>query len=159
MSGRLVAVLGYSDSETSGLHPVCAARLRRAADEARPEDTVLFSGWARGKTGRPEAELMAEAWTAPANRLALDRTARTTLGNAIGVARAARSLGVDEVVVVTSSWHARRAGALVRAALLRSRARVAVVGTEGPARRGARARELACWGLVPVLAVVAAGTR
>lgn len=159
MNGRLVAVLGYSDSETSGLHPVCATRLRRAADVARPEDTVLFSGWARRKTGRPEAELMAQAWTGAARRIGLDRTARSTVGNAIAVARAARSLGTDEVVVVTSSWHARRASVLVRAALLGSGARLVLVATEERATRGARVRELACWSFVPVLAVLAARTR
>ncbi len=89
----------------------------------------------------------------------VDRGARTTFGNAIGVARAARKLGVDEVVLVTSSWHARRASALVRAALAGSGRRVRVATTDEPntARRGVR--ELAAWAFVPLLALVAARTR
>ena len=90
---RLVAVLGYSDRRTSALHPVCAARLARAENEVLSDDSVLFSGWARRKTFKPEAELMARAWRAPARQFILDRNARSTVGNALGVARAARGLG------------------------------------------------------------------
>ena len=53
---RLVAVLGYSDASTAELHPVCGARLERAAAEARADDVILFSGWARGRAAAPEAE-------------------------------------------------------------------------------------------------------
>jgi len=81
---RLVAVLGYSDRRTHGLHPVCAARLARAEREARPADTVLLSGWARHRTRAPEAERMAHAWTSPVRRVILDRNARSTIGNAVG---------------------------------------------------------------------------
>ncbi len=49
--------------------------------------------------------------------LVADGDARTTAGNARAVAAAARELDADEVVLVTSSWHARRARLLVRAAL------------------------------------------
>jgi uncharacterized SAM-binding protein YcdF (DUF218 family) len=156
---RLVAVLGYSNGRGGELHPVCAARLERAADVVEPEDAVLFSGWARHGATRPEAELMARAWTRPVRKVVLDRGASTTAGNAIGIARAARALGVEEVVLVTSSWHGRRAHTLARAALAGSGARVALVTTTEPARPRARARELACWSLVPVLAVVAARAR
>ena len=52
MSTRLVAVLGFSDGRTTGLHPVCAARLARAEREVRAEDVVLFTGWARGRVAR-----------------------------------------------------------------------------------------------------------
>ena len=88
---------------------------------------------------------MTRAWEAPVRGRMVDRSARTTFGNAIGVARAARSLGVDEVVLVTSSWHARRASALVRAALAGSGTSVRVATTDEPntARRGVR--ELAAW--------------
>ena len=47
----------------------------------------------------------------------LDTRARNTRENARGVAEAARRLEADEVVVVTSCWHAFRARTLVRAAI------------------------------------------
>jgi tRNA G18 (ribose-2'-O)-methylase SpoU len=156
---RLVAVLGYSDGSESGLHPVCAARLERAAEVACPDDVVLFSGWSHGGASASEAELMAQARNRPARKVVLDRGASTTAGNAIGIARTARALGVDEVVVVTSSWHGRRARTLARAALAGTRARVQLVTTDETSRRAAQARELACWSLVPVLALVAARAR
>ena len=156
---RLVAVLGYSSGRLDSLHPICSARLARAEAEIEPDDSVLFSGWARRRTSRSEAELMAGAWRASAREVILDREARSTVGNALGVARAARRLGADEVVLVTSNWHARRASALVRTALLGSSTKVTVAATEGPATRALRFRELVCWAIVPVLAVVAARTR
>ncbi len=156
---RLVAVLGYSDRRTNALHPVGAARLARAESEVRPNDAVLLSGWARQRTSPPEADLMARAWTSPARRMILDRTARSTVGNALSVARAARRVGAHEVVLVTSSWHGRRASALTRAALFRSQTKVTLATTDEPATTAARLRELACLTLLPVLAVVAARTR
>jgi len=157
---RLVAVLGYSDRRrASALHPVCAARLARAEAEVRREDTVLLSGWARGRSSPTEAELMAGAWSTPVRRLLLDRNARSTVGNVLGAARAARQTGAREVVLVTSHWHARRASTLARAALVRSRTKVTVVAADDPAPLTARLRELACWTLLPVLAIVAARTR
>jgi uncharacterized SAM-binding protein YcdF (DUF218 family) len=156
---RLVAVLGYSDGRSDALHPVCAARLARARSEVRPNDAVLFSGWARRRTSAPEADLMARAWTSPVRRVMLDRNARSTVGNVLGVARAARQAGVHEVVLVTSGWHGRRASALARAALFRSRTKVTLATTDDSATPTTRLRELACWTLVPLLAVVAARTR
>ena len=156
---RLVAVLGYSDGRGDTLHPVCAARLARAEREVRPGDAVLFSGWARRRTSSPEADLMARAWTSPARRVILDRDARSTVGNALGVARAARRVRAQEVVLVTSGWHGRRAYALARAALFRSPTTVMLATTDEPITPAARLRELVCWTLVPVLAVVAARTR
>jgi uncharacterized SAM-binding protein YcdF (DUF218 family) len=156
VSTRLVAVLGYSERATAGLHPVCEARLARAQEEARPDDVVLFSGWARRPPGRPsEADLMAKAWAVPVRSRLVDRGARTTLGNAVGIARLARDLGAEEVLLVTSSWHGRRASALVRASLVGSPIRIRVAGTDEriTARRGAR--ELVAWALVPLLALVA----
>ncbi len=135
------------------------ARLVRAESEVRPDDTVLLSGWARRRARAPEAELMARAWTAPARRIVLDRNARSTIGNALGVARAARRLGVDEVVLVTSSWHGRRASALVRAALFGARTKVTLATSTERATLAARMREVACWSLLPLLALAAAGTR
>jgi len=159
MSTRLVAVLGYSDGTTVGLHPVGAARLSRAAAEVRPDDVVLFSGWARGSASKPEADLMARLWSTPARLRLVDRGARTTLGNAIGVARAARRVGADEVVLVTSRWHAHRAAALVRAALLGSGTRLHVVATDEPATSARGMRELASWAFVPILVLVALRNR
>jgi uncharacterized SAM-binding protein YcdF (DUF218 family) len=156
---RLLAVLGYSDGTTDGLHAVCDARLRRATEEAAPEDVLLFSGWARSGSASAEADLMAASWKVPAQRRLVDRYARTTLGNALGVARAAREVDAKDVVLVTSSWHARRAKILVRAALSGSGARVRVASTAEPisARRGLR--EAGAWLLVPLLVVVAARNR
>ena len=156
---RLVAVLGYSDRTTSELHPVCGARLQRAAAVTRADDVVLFSGWRRGTAVSPEADLMAARWSTPARARLIDREARTTLGNAVAVARTARRLGVDEVVVVTSHWHAKRAGVLVRAALAGSGARMRVVAADEPFSPSRGLREAAAWLLVPVLAAVAARTR
>jgi uncharacterized SAM-binding protein YcdF (DUF218 family) len=158
-AGRLVAVLGYSDSSTAGLHPVCAARLARAAAETRPDDVVLLSGGARGGASTAEADLMARAWSAPARSLLVDRGARTTLGNALGVARAAQRVGAEEIVLVTSRWHASRAGFLVRAALVGSGAALQVVVADETAAPGRSVRELLAWAVVPVLAVVAARSR
>ena len=157
---RLVAVLGYSDAGApSGLHRVCQARIACAEEQARPDDVVLFTGWARGGRATSEAELMAASWTTPSRRQLVDRGARTTLGNAIAVGRAARRLNATEVVVVTSSWHARRAGVLARAALFGSGARLRVASTAETATRATGLRELAAWTVVPLLALVAARTR
>ena len=156
MSTRLVAVLGYSDRATDGLHPVCAARLARAEKEVRPDDVLLFSGWSRRPLRRPtEADLMAVTWTTPVRARVVDRTARTTLGNARGIARLARKLDANEVVLVTSSWHARRASALVRASLVGSRSTVRVIGSDERITPARGLRELLAWTLVPFLVLVA----
>jgi uncharacterized SAM-binding protein YcdF (DUF218 family) len=158
---KLVAVLGYSDSTTRGLHPVGAARLARAVAETGPDDVVLFSGWARRSASTCEADLMARMWRTPARTRLVDRSARTTLGNAIGVARAARRFDADEIVLVTSRWHARRAAALVRAALRGPgvRATLRVVATDEPVTPRRGLREAASWAIVPALALVAARSR
>ena len=113
---RLVAVLGYSDWRHRSLHPVCAARLEVGERAAEGADAVLLSGWARTPGRESEAALMLAAWRGPEVPLLAD-DARTTVGNARAVAAAARELGADEVVVVTSSWHRLRARLLLRAAL------------------------------------------
>lgn len=158
---RLVAVLGYS--EASGrecLHDVCLERLAQAKEQAKPGDVVLFTGWARGgRVAASEAELMAASWTTPSSRRLIDRGARTTLGNAIAIGRAARQLDATEVVVVTSGWHARRAGVLVRAALVGSGVKLRMAATAEAATRRTGLRELAAWTVVPLLALVAVRTR
>ena len=156
---RLVAVLGYSDGRTKELHRVCAARLARAERAARPDDVVLFSGWARNGSPAAEADLMARTWKAPVRARVVDRHARTTLGNVVGTARLARTLGADEVILVTSSWHARRASTLLRAALAGSGATLRTAAADGRATPLRRVRELASWTIVPLLALVAARTR
>jgi uncharacterized SAM-binding protein YcdF (DUF218 family) len=104
---RLVAVLGYSRRRADeDLHAICEARVRHAETIVREGDAVLLTG---------EAELMHGHWQG--GRVLLDPDARNTRENALGVAKAAREVGADEVVVVTSRWHAPRAAALVRTAL------------------------------------------
>ena len=152
-------MLGYSDGTTSELHAVCRARLARAAEEAGPDDVVLFTGWARGPGAATEADLMAAGFAGGAKTRLVDRGARTTLGNAIAVARAARLTGAEEVVVVTTDWHARRAEVLVRAALVGSGTRVRVSAVHARQAPAPRLREAVAWLLVPVFALVAARTR
>jgi hypothetical protein len=152
---RLIAVLGYSDGGES-LHAICAARLRRAEAEAREGDVVLLSGWARRRNRRTEAELMSEAWRGSLVELVVAGDARTTFGNARAAVAAATRLGVDEIVLVTSAWHERRAAALFRAALRDRRLRLTLARAGGIAPARARSREILCWLLVPVQARVLA---
>jgi hypothetical protein len=143
---RLVAVLGYSGRPRDRLHAVCEARLRHA--ETVEGDAVLLSG---------EADLMRGLWTR--GDALLDPAARNTRENALGVAAAARRLGADEVVVVTSKWHAFRARTLVRAAL--GDPRVAVTSSSPVGRRPLRllAREAACLAVLPLHAWRLSGGR
>ena len=142
---RLVAVLGYSTRRGDELHPIALDRLRAAERVAADgADHVLLSGWSRRAHRLPEAELMRSAWAGPDVPLLVDGDARTTAGNARAVAGAVRETGATEVVVVTSSWHARRARHLVRAALPPHVAlRVATPGRTRPPRL--IARELALY--------------
>ena len=116
---RLVAVLGYSGRRKRELHAICEARVRHA--ETLEADAVLLSG---------EAELMQGAWRG--GDVVLDTRARNTRENARGVAEAARRLEADEVVVVTSSWHAFRARTLVRAAIGDPSVKVSSSSPPGP---------------------------
>jgi uncharacterized SAM-binding protein YcdF (DUF218 family) len=147
LSMRLVAVLGYSGRRHHGLHDVCAARLRHAEQLAGDGDTVLLSGWARHRNGTGEAELMRAAWNGPEVTLVSASTARNTSENAAEVAETARRLGADEVVVVTSRWHAPRARALVQAAL----PEVSVKTSFPPDRKRVAllAREVVCLSALP----------
>ncbi|HKB20170.1 MAG TPA: YdcF family protein [Gaiellaceae bacterium] len=141
---RLVAVFGYSARGVDGLHPLCLLRLRHAEGLAGGAQAVVLSGWSRHGDGSGEAELMRDAWTGPDVPLVCDTTARNTMQNAVGVAALARELGVDELVVVTSHWHARRASALVRAALDDADVSVVASTPRGPVQPRLLARELAC---------------
>jgi uncharacterized SAM-binding protein YcdF (DUF218 family) len=143
---RLVAVLGYSPRRAAGLHRLCADRVRHAERLVADRDAVLLSGWGR-RGSRAEAELMRAAWNGDAVRLIADDTARSTAGNALSVADAARRLDATEVTVVTSRWHAFRARMLVRAALPG-----VAVHTSSPSGRpplSLLARELACVAALP----------
>jgi len=146
---RVIVVLGYSDGGRGELHPICAARLERAAEVATTEDLVVLSGWARVPGTRSEAELMAAAWQGSARELVVDPDARTTVGNAVNAINDIRRVGAHEVVVVTSRWHAPRAKAAFR--LLLSRSGTRVVGASPPEPRDTRAalRELPLWALLP----------
>jgi hypothetical protein len=148
VSGRLVAVLGYSARRSDGLHAVCAARLRHAEQLAAGNDTVLLSGWARRRNGAGEAELMQTACNGAEVALIADTTARNTRENAARVAETARRLGATEIVVVTSRWHAFRARTLVNANL---REPTISVKASSPADRALVlvARELACLAALP----------
>jgi uncharacterized SAM-binding protein YcdF (DUF218 family) len=145
---RVVVVLGYSVGRSGELHPVCAARLEAAAALTTGGDVVVLSGWARGRHAHSEAELMAEAWSAPVAELVVDPDARTTVGNAANALNDVLRVGAREVVVVTSSWHAARAKAAFRWLLRSTGVKVGVVSPLGSSRRAAL-RELALWPLLP----------
>ncbi|HXV35110.1 MAG TPA: YdcF family protein [Gaiellaceae bacterium] len=145
---RLVVVLGYSAGRQRELHPICAARLEHAAGLVVEGDTVLLSGWSRHPSRPPEAELMRRAWAGPETVLLSDPDARHTAQNAANAAAHARDLGVQEVVVVTSSWHRARAQALFRRLL--PGVRVAVVGAPTPGSPRNYLREAAVFPLVPL---------
>jgi hypothetical protein len=142
-------VLGYSDGGTGTLHPVCAARLLRAAEVATPDDVVVLSGWARVTGTTSEAELMEAAWIGSSARLIRDDGARHTAENAAHAVRIARSVGAREIVVVTSRWHAARARTAFRWMLRGSGVRVAAVTPAEPRNPRAALRELAVWPLLP----------
>ncbi len=145
---RLVAVLGYSGRWTDGLHAICAERLRHA--EGVATDAVLLSGWARRQDAAGEVELMRKAWSGGDVPLLTDTKARNTRENALGVAETARRLAADEVVVVTSGWHAFRARTLVRAALRKPSVSVRSSSPSGRPPLTLLARELVCLVALPV---------
>src|SRR5262249_41703932 len=114
---------------------------------ARDNDTLLVSG---------EAELMRDASNRP--DVVVDAAARNTRENARGVAAAAHELGADEIVVVTSSWHALRAPTLVRAAV-RPGAPVSSSSPGGRPSPRLALREVACLAVLPVHARALARAR
>jgi hypothetical protein len=148
--GRVVAVLGYSGRPDDGLHPVCAARLARAEELAGGACAVILSGWARPPRARSEAELMRAAWNGPDVPLVCDPDSGSTAGNAANIAADVRMLGARELVVVTSSWHAPRARALLEAALRGEDVRVSVATARGSPSPAAALRELVCLLALPL---------
>ena len=139
---RVVAVFGYSHRRTGRLHAICADRLTHAQGIAEGARAVVFSGFS-------EAEAMREAWTGPDVLLVCDPEARHTADNAANVAAAARELGAQELVVVTSPWHRRRTRILVGAALRGSGIRYTIETAEGPRPSWLLAREVVCLALLP----------
>jgi DUF218 domain len=151
---RLIAVLGYSPRGGDRLHPICSARVDLACEVAREGDLVVLSGWSRHPGVEPEAELMARAWRGTSVELVLETDARHTAGNAAAVAELARAENAQEVVLITSWWHRRRAATLVRAALRGSGVRVITVAAPSPAAGTLVLRELGCLATLPAQLVL-----
>jgi hypothetical protein len=145
---RVVVVLGYSDGSAEALHSVCAARLGRAAELSNAEDVVVLSGWSRSSTGRPEAELMREAWAGAAREVVVDPDARTTVENLANAMNDILRVGAGEVVIVTSSWHAPRAKTALRWLLRYTGVKVSAESPPGSSA-GAFVRELTLWPILP----------
>jgi uncharacterized SAM-binding protein YcdF (DUF218 family) len=145
---RVVVVLGYSDGGRGELHPVCAARLDRAAEISTSDDVVVLSGWARVPGTHAEAELMRAAWHGAVREVVVDPDARTTVENMANALNDVLRVGAREVVVVTSSWHALRATTALRWLLRHTGIRVRSVSPPGGSGRAAL-RELALWPLLP----------
>jgi uncharacterized SAM-binding protein YcdF (DUF218 family) len=145
---RVVVVLGYSDGRAGGLHPVCAARIARAAEVATADDVVVLSGWSRVPDSDSEAELMRAAWRGTAREVVVDPDARTTVENMANALNDILRVGAREVVVVTSRWHAPRAKAALRWLLRHTGITVGSASPEGTSRR-ASLRELTLWPLLP----------
>ena len=159
MRPRLIAVCGYSEGAGEELHAICVRRLRRAEREAAPGDVVLLSGWARHRSAASEAELMAEAWSVPCREVVVDAGSRSTFANVRAAARVARAVDAVEVVLVTSSWHGRRAAALLRAVLGGQGASLRLATTDEHPTAATMMRELACWAIVPLAALSASASR
>jgi uncharacterized SAM-binding protein YcdF (DUF218 family) len=149
VSTRVVVVLGYSSRAHAGLHAVCAARLARAAEVTTQDDVVVLSGWARTPGSPPEADLMRTAWEGAAGQVVVDPDARSTVENLANALDDVRRVGATEVVIVTSSWHARRARVAMRWLL---RGTGVDVRSVSPAEWLARPalRELLLWPLLPL---------
>ena len=147
---RLVAVLGYSPWRGSGLHPICAARVRGAQELAGPGDIVLFSGWSRREGHGSEAELMAACWDGAEVDVETDTGARHTVANVAHVAAVAARVHADDVVVVTSRWHRPRAALLVRSAFAGTKVRARTVGARTPWTPAVLLREVAVAAALPL---------
>jgi uncharacterized SAM-binding protein YcdF (DUF218 family) len=147
-AARVVVVLGYSDGGDGELHPVCAARLERAAEMTTQDDVVVLSGWARVPDTYSEAELMRAAWRGQAREVVVDPDARTTVDNMANAMNDVLRVGAKEVLVVTSAWHAPRAKAALRWLLRSTGIRVRAVSPPGGTWRES-IRELPLWLLLP----------
>lgn len=92
---------------------------------------------------------MRAAWRGADVPTISETTARTTAENAAEIAAVARRLGADEVVAVTSGWHAPRARLLLRAALRGSGIHVSTSSPETATPKRLLAREAACMLVLP----------
>ena len=139
---RLVVVLGYSAAARQ-LDPVCVQRVARAAELAGDGDLVFLSGTAR------ELELMDAAWPPSAGRPKHD-LARRTADSVLAAVRRADETGAEEIVLVTSWWHRRRADRMLQRALRGHSTRGRTVGA--PSSRSVRqlVHELASGPLAPI---------
>jgi len=146
---RVIVVLGYSDGGTGTIHPVCAARVARAAEVATPDDVVVLSGWARVPGTRSEAHLMEAAWHGEAREVIVDPDAQTTVGNTRNALDDIRRVEAREVIVVTSRWHAARAKAAFRLLLRGSHVHVRAAYPAEPFTLLPTLRELPLWLLLP----------
>jgi uncharacterized SAM-binding protein YcdF (DUF218 family) len=156
---RVIVVLGYADGGRDELHPVGARRLARAAEVSTADDVVVLSGWARVAGTESEAALMAAAWNGAAAEVVVDPDARTTVGNAFNALNDIQRVRAQEVVVVTSRWHAPRARAAFKLLLWRRHVRISAAFPPEPANVGAMLRELPLWLLLPAQLWVARRNR
>jgi hypothetical protein len=143
-------VLGYSDGRADGLHPICAARVETAAARATGARAILVSGWARRPGYVPEAEHMRRALEAAPCEIVADPVSRITAETAAEAAALAGRLGVEEIEVVTSRWHAPRAAILFRRATAGTGVDVRIRRASGPWSARLLARELAAYATLPV---------
>ena len=148
MTTRVVVVLGYSDGGRGELHPVCAARLEKAAELATPDDVVVLSGHARVHGTEPEAALMRAVWRGVAKEVVVDPDARTTVENMANAVNDVLRVGAREVVVVTSGWHALRATTALRWLLRYTGVKVRSASPPGRSVSAAL-REVSVWPLLP----------
>ena len=148
MTQRVVVVLGYSDGGRGELHPVCEARLSKAAELSTADDVVVLSGHARVHGAEPEAALMRAAWHGAAQDVVVDPDARTTVENMANTVNDVLRVGAREVVIVTSGWHAPRATTALRWLLRYTGVKVR---SASPLGRSAKAvlREVSVWPLLP----------
>jgi hypothetical protein len=109
--GVAVVCLGHSVNGEPGISDYCRARVRKAEEitlVVKPE-VVVFSGWARNGASKSEADLMAEEWGVEDAFIVKDPLARTTAENALFTRGLVEGHGgIDELVIVTSSWHTPR---------------------------------------------------
>jgi uncharacterized SAM-binding protein YcdF (DUF218 family) len=99
---------------------------------------------------------MRGAWTGPAAHLVLDDGATHTAQNAAHVTQVARRVDAHEIVVVTSRWHAPRAGVAFRALLRDTRIAVSLACADDRLNLRGMAREVVVW---PVFGVQLARAR
>lgn len=110
--GAAVVCLGHSVKGDPRISEICRARVRKAeqiAVDLNPE-LVVLSGWSPNAAGKTEADLMAEEWGVEDTFIVKDPLATTTAENAFFTRGLVEGHGgIDELVIVTSDWHALRA--------------------------------------------------